>query len=280
VAGYAPLFSSLTTGTLCGRWPDIGLWPIVLSLADKEGVVDVTPAFIAGVTGLALEDVVACMARFCQPDPYSRSNTENGARLVLLDPHRDWGWRIVNFARYREKARLAAKAAREVESGVNRSRMGDRRGPPETAGDRPSNANANSDRKKDPPTPQGGPGEEAHGASTAMPPGLDPAAWERFLAYRHAIRKPIKPASLLAAQRKLAGFGRDQAAVVEQSVANGWQGLFPLDQPRPAAGPRPAPVSAVDRVRQATGVDLRTFGAAPSEHPGATPLRVIGGGNG
>ena len=29
--GYTPLFASLTTGTLCGRWPDSGLWPIVLS---------------------------------------------------------------------------------------------------------------------------------------------------------------------------------------------------------------------------------------------------------
>ena len=48
MAGYTPLFSSLTTGTLCGRWQDIGLWPIVLSMADKDGVVDVTPVPEAG----------------------------------------------------------------------------------------------------------------------------------------------------------------------------------------------------------------------------------------
>src|SRR5690606_37355018 len=53
-------------------------------------------------------------------------------------------------------------------------------------------------------------------------------AWERWAPYRREIRKPIKPASMLAAQRKLAGFGADQAAIVEQSIANGWQGLFPL----------------------------------------------------
>jgi hypothetical protein len=190
VAGYAPLFSSLTTGTLCGRWPDIGLWPIVLSLADKDGVVDVTPAFIAGVTGLPHDDVVACMRRFCEPDPYSRSNAENGARLVLLDPHRDWGWQVVNFARYREKARLAAKAAREVETGANRERMGerrtpppadpppepaptagDRRGPPVTAADRPSNANSNSN-------PDGGRGESPRGevAAEAAAPAPAPVA--------------------------------------------------------------------------------------------------------
>lgn len=60
------------------------------------------------------------------------------------------------------------------------------------------------------------------------PDGLNLEAWERFAAYRSAVGKPIKSASTLAAQRKLAGFGADQAAVVEQSIANSWQGLFPL----------------------------------------------------
>jgi hypothetical protein len=58
--------------------------------------------------------------------------------------------------------------------------------------------------------------------------GLDLAAWERFQTYRRAIRKSIKPASVLAAQRKLAGFGADQEAVVEQSIAQSWAGLFAL----------------------------------------------------
>jgi len=57
---------------------------------------------------------------------------------------------------------------------------------------------------------------------------LDSTAWERWAAYRSEIRKAIKPVSMPAAQRQLAGFGADQAAVVEQSIANGWQGLFPL----------------------------------------------------
>lgn len=161
MTGYVPLFDSLTRGTLCGRWPDIGLWPIVLSLSDKHGIVDVTPTYIAGVTGLSIEDVAACMKRFCEPDPYSRSSDEDGRRLSLLDPsHREWGWRIVNHGMYREKARLMAKAAREVETGQNKSRM-DRRSPPLTAAHRPvppdtasdplSNANADSNEEKNSP---------------------------------------------------------------------------------------------------------------------------------
>jgi hypothetical protein len=123
VSGWAPLFSSLTTGTLCGRWPDIGLWPIVLSLKDRNGIVDVTPDYLSRVTGLELEAVVACMARFCEPDPYSRSGADEGRRLVLIDPERrNWGWRVVNSGLYRERARLQARDEARTASGADAAR--------------------------------------------------------------------------------------------------------------------------------------------------------------
>jgi hypothetical protein len=85
----------------------------------------------------------------CEPDPDSRSSADGGARLVLIDPeHRDWGWSVVNHGTYRERARLAAKNAAEVESGKNRGRMSDRRGPPETAANRPSDK-TKQDKTKD-----------------------------------------------------------------------------------------------------------------------------------
>lgn len=157
MSGYTPLFSSLTRGSLYGKWPDIGLWPIVLSLSDKNGLVDIHHRMLAGITGLPEDEVRACMERFCAPDPSSRSEEAGGARLVLVDEHRDWGWRIVNHGYYREKARLAAKNAREVESGREAERKAYARQqakerPPVSAGDRrrppasdPSNANANAD---------------------------------------------------------------------------------------------------------------------------------------
>jgi hypothetical protein len=128
VSGYVPLFESIATGTLYGRWPDIGLWPIVLALSDKHGHLDVTPHYLAGVTGLPVEEVVACMARFCAPDPYSRSKSENGARLRLIDEHRDWGWIVVNHAKYREKARLMGKDSARTESGQDAERKRKERG--------------------------------------------------------------------------------------------------------------------------------------------------------
>lgn len=58
--------------------------------------------------------------------------------------------------------------------------------------------------------------------------GLDMAAWESWKAYRHSIRKPIKPPSVALAQKQLAAYGHSQMAVVEQSIGQGWTGLFEL----------------------------------------------------
>jgi hypothetical protein len=68
---------------------------------------------------------------------------------------------------------------------------------------------------------------------------LDQDAWDRWKAYRTAIRKPIKPASEHAMQLKLSKFGADQGEVVDQSIANQWQGLFEPKRAKPLPGEKP-----------------------------------------
>lgn len=161
--GYTALYSSLTTGSLCGRWPDIGLWSVLLSLADRNGVVDVTPDYLARVTGLAVEEVTACMRRFCEPDPCSRTPDRGGARLVLVDERRAWGWLVVNHRKYADKARKAHFDAHRAASGENAARLAQRRalerrgegrpdtirrnpqGPDATRHDPPSDSDSDSD---------------------------------------------------------------------------------------------------------------------------------------
>lgn len=187
------------------------------------------------MTGWPVALLLEGIAQLSAPDPESRSAAEEGRRLVPIDESRGWGWRMVNFATYREKARLMAKSAREVATGQNKQRTaGHRRSPPVNAGERLSNANANTNTER----------EEGAATEVATPDGLHLPEWDRWQAYRKAIRKPIKPASVLAAQRELAGYGADQAAIVEQSIAAGWQGLFPLKsgpgQHKPEKPPSPA----------------------------------------
>jgi len=181
--GYTPVFGTVFTGTLHGRWPDTGLWLCLLALSNKRGEIDCTPHYIASVTGLPVADVVACINRFLEPDPHSRTPAEQGRRLIPLNGERDWGWRIVNHEVYREKARLQAKSAREVASGQNASRMDDRRRPPETAESEngppltasdplsnaysDSNSEKNSDRERAARPPETAESERAVRAPTA-----------------------------------------------------------------------------------------------------------------
>lgn len=84
-----------------------------------------------------------------------------------------------------------------------------------------------SPNRQSPPDAREGP--KAKTVPDEPPPSnLNVEAWHRWEQYRKQIRKPIHPASTLAAQRKLAAFGPDQSAVVEQSIADGYQGLFAL----------------------------------------------------
>lgn len=147
MSGYTPVFGSVFKGSLCGKFPDLPLWLVILAMADRNGEVDAHPSYISSVSGIPVDAVADCIARFCEPDEHSRTPDHDGRRLIPIEG-RGFGWRIVNHGLYREKARLMAKNAREVEEGKNAKRMQDRRGPPPTAADPLSNANANSDSKQ------------------------------------------------------------------------------------------------------------------------------------
>jgi hypothetical protein len=71
-------------------------------LANWEGEVDMTYAALSATTRWPIETIVQKVGELLKTDPESRSRREEGARLVPLDPNRAWGWRIVNYAHYRD----------------------------------------------------------------------------------------------------------------------------------------------------------------------------------
>lgn len=73
-------------------------------------------------TNRSLELIRATILELESPDPRSRTKDAQGARLKRLDNHRDWGWVIINYDRFRnmatdmqrrEKTRLRVKKHRE-----------------------------------------------------------------------------------------------------------------------------------------------------------------------
>lgn len=76
----------------------------LLVLADSDGVVDMTHEAIARTTNRPLDLIRQKISELEGPDPRSRTPDANGARIRRLDDHRDWGWVIINYDRFRNIA--------------------------------------------------------------------------------------------------------------------------------------------------------------------------------
>jgi hypothetical protein len=98
---YGKLFASLYDGTLRGRANEILVFTNMIARADRYGNVDRHPRAIADDIGLPLDQVAAAIQTLESPDPESRSRDANGARIVRVSDERTWGWRIVNYLKYR-----------------------------------------------------------------------------------------------------------------------------------------------------------------------------------
>jgi hypothetical protein len=96
-------------GTLAtnGPWEALVAFQQMLVLGNESGEVDMTPAAISRVTTIPQHIIEKGIAALCAPDPDSRTPDEGGRRLVLLSGHRTWGWRIVNYVKYRQLQREA-----------------------------------------------------------------------------------------------------------------------------------------------------------------------------
>lgn len=97
---YTKVFRSIFDGSLYGHFESTVTFLGFLILANKDGEVDQTAEKIAANTGFPLDLIQKGIADLTAPDKRSRTPDEDGKRLVLLDAHRDWGWRIVNFEKY------------------------------------------------------------------------------------------------------------------------------------------------------------------------------------
>lgn len=83
-----------------------------------------------------------------------------------------------------------------------------------------------------------------------LPPWLDPDVWQQFVDHRQAIKSKLTDQSARLAIRKLDTLrrgGSPPGAVIEQTVLNGWTGLFPI-RPQFATG-RTGALSESDLLR-------------------------------
>lgn len=226
---YGKLFEHMYDGTLAtkGPWQALVTFQQFIILADKRGDVDMTPEAISRRTTIPLEIIRQGIEALEQPDTASRSPALEGRRIVRLSEHREWGWNVVNYGHYRkirsqderrEYMRLYQRKRRApVNQEVNTSTTDIQNQPiavsrKQYAGSRKQEAVKSKTQV----------------AAMPLPDWLDVKAWTEWLKVRKA--KSNTPGSLQAALKKLEGFkaaGFDPNEIVSNSLANGWQGLFP-----------------------------------------------------
>ena len=99
---YAKVFRQMYDGSLAtvGPWEAMVTFQQFLILADRYGDVDMTPEVIARTSTIPLEIILKGIDALTKPDEKSRTPSEDGRRITLIDPHRDWGWTVVNYEKY------------------------------------------------------------------------------------------------------------------------------------------------------------------------------------
>jgi regulator of protease activity HflC (stomatin/prohibitin superfamily) len=99
---YVKVFQKILDSSIAEDWYVRHVFEDFLKLADRDGVVDMTAeAFCRRTNAPELQIVRRSIEKLSAPDPTSRSATDDGRRIELLDDHRDWGWRILNYRKYR-----------------------------------------------------------------------------------------------------------------------------------------------------------------------------------
>lgn len=238
---YVKLFASLYQGTLRGRSDEILVFTNLLAHADQYGIVDKHFKAIAEETGLPRERVETAIENLEAPDPESRSPELNGCRIARLDDHRVWGWKIVNYGKYR--------TIRNEEDRREQNRLAQQRYRVSHGKPRSAQAEAEADTKAI--------RSKAKVAPLALPPWLNAETWTEWLKVRKA--KSNTHGSLQAALKKLEGFkaaGFDPNEIVSTSLANGWQGLFPPDAKKGAVQ---QPAARPSKVCEACGARVFTW---------------------
>lgn len=107
---YARVFLQILDSSIAEDFTVRHVFEDFLKLADsRSGCVDMTRQSLSRRLNVPIETLNAAIQVLESPDPHSRDKEFEGRRIERLDEHRDWGWQILNWAKYDEiKTRVDA----------------------------------------------------------------------------------------------------------------------------------------------------------------------------
>jgi hypothetical protein len=107
---YVRVFSSLLDSSLNqnsfpveARW----LFLVMLMIADEDrtGVVDMPVGRLAARAGMTLQQTKKALKLLSSPDHESRSDEQDGRRIIPMEEGKERGWCLVNWQKYKDIAR-------------------------------------------------------------------------------------------------------------------------------------------------------------------------------
>ena len=154
---YGKIFESIYDGTLAEDWRALITFQQMIVLCDSDGVLDMTTQAVSRRTGIPIEHINAGVEILEQPDPHSRTSDDQGRRIMRLDDHRAWGWKIINHQKYRdlvdhetvkEQNRVRQQRYRDKHKGVIKNNVTSHTVTENNAPSRHTNTDANTNIKK------------------------------------------------------------------------------------------------------------------------------------
>lgn len=248
---YAKLFTSIYQGTLRGNSNALLVFTNLLAHADSVGEVDMHPRAIAEEVGLSMEQVKSALDTLEAPDDESRTPDEGGRRIVRLDAHRAWGWRVVNHAKYRairseEDRREQNRAAQERWREKNKQSKPASAEPKQKKPRKPRSANTEADTEANTKNTNTGPSAPRSARSVSVN-DLETEGVEK----QHAVdwlkargKVPLTHTAWAAIKTQAGKAGITPAEAVRIAAENAWRG-FKADWLLPKTNGRPEPGSTV-----------------------------------
>lgn len=267
---YAKIFLKIFDSSIAEDWQARIVFQDILILANRDGMVDMTHEAISRRTNVPLEIVRSSIAKLEAPDPKSNTPEDDGRRLERLAEHKDWGWRIVNYEKYRaiRNTDEMRAATRERVAAWRAKKKASLTGAPET-----------------PPPPATPPaGEDPDGKKKVKPekPGamavilrpfkedlLTPRMvekWQVWRTVRGAMKKPKDWKVMFEGQMEFLERYTEPVAfeILSASIRNGWQGLFAPKEGAAMPGANgattmnPMNIKTIIQAKQTKAAELRT----------------------
>ena len=96
---YGKLFAQMYTGSMYGAGCNVfAIWGYAISNSDEKGFVELNPKMLSGVLGASIDEVETAIKYLCLPDEESRTDCEEGRRLIREG---QFMYRLVNYEKYR-----------------------------------------------------------------------------------------------------------------------------------------------------------------------------------